>query len=119
MNRVGKTVQLSLLVGFVAGLALFACRDASARPVYCKTFIAEYTKIEAAKEAKCMICHPNKDDKEVRNNFGQALEKFSGQNEKDAAKIKAALQKAEGEKSAVAGKTFGDLLKEGKLPASK
>ena len=119
MNRIGKMVLLSVLVGFVAGLALFACSDASARPPYCKTFIAEYPKVEAAKDAKCAICHPKTDDKEVRNIYGQALSKFTGQNEKDAAKIKEALKKAEGEKSAVDGKTFGDLLKEGKLPASK
>ena len=119
MNRVGKTVLLSVLVVFVAGLVVFACSEASARPAYCKTFIAEYPKVEAAKDAKCAICHPNADDKEVRNNFGQALGKFSGQNEKDAAKIKEALKKAEGEKSAVEGKTFGDLLKEGKLPGGK
>ena len=119
MNRVGKTVLLTVLVGSVAGLALFACSEAAARPAYCKTFVAEYPKVEAAKDAKCAICHPNADDKEVRNNYGQTLGKLSLQNEKDAAKIKEALKKAEGEKSAVAGKTFGDLLKEGKLPGSK
>ena len=32
---------------------------------------------------------------------------------------KEVLKKAEAEKSAVDGKTFGDLLKDGKLPASK
>ena len=40
-------------------------------------------------------------------------------NEKDEDKIKAALTKTEPEKSAVKDKTFGDLLKDGKLPASK
>ena len=40
-------------------------------------------------------------------------------NEKDEAKVKEALTKTEKEKSAVKDKTFGDLLKDGKLPASK
>ena len=39
--------------------------------------------------------------------------------EKDEAKIKEAFTKTEKEKSAIEGKTFGDLLKDGKLPASK
>jgi hypothetical protein len=119
MSRVSKVLLLSLAVGLVAGLVLFAGSEAAARPAYCKTFIAEYPKVEAAKEAKCAICHPKADDKDVRNNYGQVLGKLVGENEKDAAKIKASLKKAEGEKSAVPGKTFGDLLKEGKLPASK
>jgi hypothetical protein len=35
------------------------------------------------------------------------------------AKIKEALVETEKEPSAIEGKTFGDLLREGKLPASK
>ena len=59
-------------------------------------------------------------DKKEKNNYGAAFGKALGaKNEKDGEKIKAALIKAEGEKSAVDGKTFGDLLKDGKLPASK
>jgi hypothetical protein len=42
-----------------------------------------------------------------------------GKKEKDVAKIKEALVKVEKEKSSVEGKTFGDLLKEGKLPSGK
>ena len=118
MNRVARICLLSLVACFVVGLVWFVCSDAQARPLYCKTFIEQYPKVEAAKDAKCGICHPGK-EKTERNNYGQALCKTIGENEKDAAKVKAALTKTEAEKSAVEGKTFGDLLKDGKLPAWK
>lgn len=116
MTRIAKWVAL----GLVAAVAVVvATEHASARPNYCKTFIGHYTGVKEAAEAKCGICHPGTEKKE-KNNYGQAFGKALGaKNEKDEAKIKEALIKAEGEKSAVDGKTFGDLLKAGKLPASK
>ncbi len=44
---------------------------------------------------------------------------FGKKKVKAAADVKAALIKIEKEKSKVEGKTFGDLLKAGKLPVSK
>ena len=59
-------------------------------------------------------------DKKEKKNYGMAFGKgLSEKNLKDEEKIKEVLKKAEAEKSAVDGKTFGDLLKDGKLPASK
>ncbi|MFM7846545.1 MAG: hypothetical protein ACKOBW_14265 [Planctomycetota bacterium] len=105
--------------GLLATGALLAPGEAWARPQYSKNFIAHYTEVKAAAEAKCGICHPGMDKKE-KNNYGMAFGKgLSEKNLKDDEKIKEALKKAEAEKSAVEGKTFGDLLKDGKLPASK
>ena len=116
MNRVVKLSVLTVVVLFVG---VFLTRQAQARPNYCKTFIAQYENVKEAKEAKCAICHPGKEKKE-RNAYGVALSKCLGAEKiKDEAKIKESLKKVEGEKSAVEGKTFGDLLKDGKLPASK
>lgn len=109
---------------FGAAVLLASCwltsgRSADARPPYCKAFIDHYTNVTAAAQTKCGICHAG-DDKKVRNNYGMAMEAaLPGKNCKDDAAIKAALVKIEGEMSAVAGKTFGDLLKAGQLPASK
>jgi hypothetical protein len=110
--------------GICAGLVLVVSgvvtsSVAVARPQYCKEFIGHYTNVKAAAEAKCGICHEGS-DKKVRNNYGQALETtLPGKNCKDTAAIKDALVKAEAAKSAIDGKTFGDLLKAGDLPASK
>jgi hypothetical protein len=110
--------------GICAGLVLVVSgvvtsSVAVARPQYCKEFIGHYTNVKAAAETKCGICHEGS-DKKVRNNYGQALEAtLPGKNCKDAAAIKDALVKAEAAKSAIDGKTFGDLLKAGELPASK
>ena len=54
-----------------------------------------------------------------RNDYGKAFGTALGpdaKSVKDADKVKAALEKAAKEKSSTEGKTFGDLIKEGKLP---
>lgn len=117
MSRFVKWTGLTL--AGVLAVGSFLGSEAQARPNYCATFIGHYSAVKEAAQAKCGICHPGQDKKE-RNNYGAAFGKALGaKNEKDEAKIKEALKKAEGEKSAVEGKTFGDLLKDGKLPASK
>lgn len=95
-------------------------RSVQARPTYAKAFVATYPGLEAAaKEAKCNVCHEGT-SKKMRNAYGKALAKSLGEpNVKDEAAIVAGLKKTEGEKSAVEGKTFGDLIKDGKLPASE
>lgn len=129
-------------VWMVFGLALAgllvvsAAQDGQARPQYLNQG-AKVTEGEApglatmypsiadeVKTKKCNVCHIGATDKKTRNDFGIALHKALGgkdlakdkTNERDIAKIKAALKKIEAEKSSVAGKTFGDLIKEGKLP---
>lgn len=103
----------------VAGAALMLSAEvAQARPSYNKEFWAKYDKeLGAHKEMKCAACHNGGDDKKKRNDYGAALGKALGdKNVSDAEKIKAALDKVAKEKSGTEGKTFGDLIKDGKLP---
>lgn len=102
---------------------------AEARANYKKQFEALYVKkdsadpnekklAEAAEAAKCNICHVGKEKKE-RNAYGQALAKLLMKKETDNAKIDAALQEVAKEHSKAgdpSSPTFGDLIKEGKLP---
>ena len=116
MSRSAKLGVMATVAFFVGGTLV---SQAQARPNYCKTFIASYENVKEAKDAKCAICHPGKEKKE-RNNYGVALTKLLGAEKvTEDAKVKEALKKAEAEKSAVDNKTFGELLKEGKLPAPK
>ena len=102
-------------VAVVAALAITA--EAQARPDYLnKGFTPAYPALKAEIEtAKCGICHGS--DKKVRNDYGKAFGAALGEPKvTDVEKIKAALKKAEAEKSSTEGKTFGDLIKDGKLP---
>lgn len=67
------------------------------------------------KKLECTVCHGK--TKKKRNDYGQALAKALPQKkEKDADKIKKALEKIAKEDSSTNGKTFGDLIKADKLP---
>lgn len=127
-NRLG--VYSGWAIGFmVTGLILaVGLSAADARPKYKSTFQKQYPKVvEKNKKIACDACHVPEKKKTERNNYGQALLKTLKEVVKeipekgvtDIKKIKEALKKAEKEKSAVKDRTFGDLLKEGKLPASK
>ena len=107
------------LAGIVAAMMVAGQSSVEARPQYLGAFTKNYTDLAAeANKAKCAICHGK--DKKERNNYGAALGKAIGKkNEKDADALKAALKKAEAGKSDVEGKTFGDLIKDGKLPNAK
>lgn len=106
-----------------AGLLIVAIQSAQARPQYKSSFEKKYTSV-AEKNGKngkltCTVCHPEK-DKKVRNNYGDALTKALGKkNEKDKGAIDKAMDDAATKPSAVSGKTFGDLMAAGMLPASK
>ena len=105
---------------------LVQIQPAQARPPYKKQFDAKYVKkdstdptekkfAEAAEAAKCNICHVGEKKKD-RNEYGNALAKLLTKDDtKDIPKIDAALDTVAKEKSA-GGPTFGDLIKEGKLP---
>lgn len=115
---------LKMRAGVLFGLAVAAAvlvsslQNAEARPNYLKDFTRQYPKVKEAKKVKCNVCHMGK-SKKNRNNYGKAVAKTLGDTKvKDSEKVKEALKKAEEEKSAIDGKTFGDLLKDGKLPAS-
>jgi hypothetical protein len=77
---------------------------------------------EAAGAAKCGICHtgPEGKNKKVRNTYGAALQKLlTKADKKDVPKIQAALDTVAKESSDAAdpkAPTFGDLIKDGKLP---
>lgn len=101
-------------------ITLMTSESAFARAQYLKAFKAKYGEKELkGVKVTCGVCHPTKSKKE-RNNYGAALGKLVGKkNEKDAKKIEEAIGKAEKEKSATDGKTFGDLIKDGKLPGTE
>ena len=124
--------------GLVAVVALVSLtclntRTAFARKQYSEAFIEKYvtatpsTPAQKAldaevKSVKCGVCHmgPGGSKKKERNAYGAALAEAVGKNEKAPAKIDAALDKVAKESSIpgdAKAPTFGDLLKEGKLPA--
>ncbi len=113
-------IQGMVVAGVVAGLVIGFSASVEARPNYKKAFETTYEKVAKDNKVTCNACHKDgTDDKKMRNNYGEALAKNIAKSEKDDAKIKEAFTKTEKEKSAIEGKTFGDLLKDGKLPASK
>jgi mono/diheme cytochrome c family protein len=101
------------LVGFVAAVAFafsLSLGSVHARPNYMKAFTEAYPNVKDAATAKCAVCH-GPTDKKVRNDYGKAVGAALGEPKvTDAAKISAALKKAE------ENPTFGDKLKAGKLP---
>jgi hypothetical protein len=114
-----------LIVAVTAFLSVHSAeRNIEARPIYQKVFIDTYENEFAAKigEIKnCAVCHLNsKDPKSLKNYYGKAMAESLGNKKiSDMKEIRAALRDAEKKPSNVEGKTFGDLIKEGRLPASK
>ena len=113
------------VVACLIGMA-WSMQIASALPPFNKEWVAKYNEGEknaAFKEAKCNICHAG-ESKKMKNEYGKAVGKYLtkakyNQIKEDEAAAKKyileGLQKAEGEKGS-AGKSYGDLLKAGKLP---
>ena len=119
-----KKVVLAMAAAMVAVSVLGGASTdtASARPPYKmefdKKYMADGSALNKALSGKsnCNLCHQGKDRKN-RNDYGAAIGKALGEkNVKDNQKIVEALDKAEKEKSG--DKTFGDLIKEGKLPVT-
>ena len=122
-----KRVATLTVIGLVAFLLNAVMQSASARPAY-PARLVEVTKnskaADAIKEQKCNACHHPK-DKKKRNDFGQAVNKhitkddFNNlKSEKDALakKVDEAIKAALKEKSP-SGKTFGELVEAGEVPA--
>jgi cytochrome c2 len=89
-------------------------KDGSAVP-------AEKTLAESVARVKCNLCHVGK-KKTDRNAYGMALSELLDRktDKDDKAKIQAALDKVAAMKSAdPSGATFGDLIKQGKLPGGE
>lgn len=115
--RISGLVGGVLLAGFAV---LCSSQVAEARPDYNKQFWEIYKKElgTQADAVKCNACHFGQ-EKKNRNDYGKAMGAALGdgaKNVKDADKIKEAIEKAAKEKSSTDGKTFGDLIKDGKLP---
>lgn len=97
----------------------FATSVTEARPKYMAAFKDAYPSVEGLDEAKCNICHEGSNKKD-KNDYGKAYGMvLNAKNCKDDEVIKKALKDVEAKPSAVSGKSFGDLLKENKQPASK
>lgn len=113
-----KLATLMALVA-IAGLMLTALpQEAAARPQYPKALAKKYEKVkDALGEKKCGACHgEGGKNKKVLSDYGKALKEALGaKNVKDEDKINEALEKV-AEKEAESGKTYGELLKSGKLP---
>jgi hypothetical protein len=119
-----KKVCACVLVLVVLGWSM---QSASALPPFNKEWVARYNpgdKNAAFVEAKCNVCHAG-ESKKMKNEYGKAVGKFLTKakyneikEDEAAAKkyIAEGLQKAEAEKAA-AGKSYGELIKAGKLPS--
>lgn len=111
-----RAILIVLVGGLVGGSFL---TQASARQPYYDTFKETYGAGDKNYEnlivdTKCFVCHVGK-SKKNRNAYGMALSKHL-KNEKDKEKIKEAMKKVESEKDKPDGTTFGELIKEHKLP---
>ena len=121
-----------LVIAVVLASPFILSGSSQARPPYPALFMEEYKAnpnvIEAAKAAKCNVCHDAAagKTKKDRNEYGKALTKhvptadefkmLMGNKPALAAKVSVALKATEAEKNA-AGKTFGEIIRGGKLPA--
>ncbi|MDB4614207.1 hypothetical protein OAH18_00815 [bacterium] len=125
-------LEISMRTFVVATLAVacaFVCFDAKpayARAQYKAAFEKAYPdlKKKLGKKISCAVCHPTKKKKD-RNDYGVALAKAIVSKDvggklktKDAAILKKAIEAVAKEKSSTKGKTFGDLIKDGKLPGT-
>jgi hypothetical protein len=118
MRKMATVRRLSVLgLAAVGALLLADANRAEARPQYLKAFAAKYDNLKAqAMKVKCNVCHYGK-SKKMRNDYGKAVMKNVGKNQKKPAVIKGAFTKAEKMKNAK-GVTFGSLIKAGKLPGT-
>ena len=115
MRKISK--RLFAAVGTLALLgAMMMAPEAQARPQYLKGFITKYPDLaDAAKMKKCGMCHPK--DKKMRLDYGKAVGSgLTKKNEKNDAAIAKAFDKAADVKSESSGKTFGEMIADGKLP---
>ena len=122
MLTVKNSVRFLVAGVVAAALLVVTGSDALARPKYAMVATATYPDLAKKHgtdgKLTCAVCHPEK-DKKIRNNYGAAVGKsLTKKNETAEDKIKEALTKAEAEKSATEGKTFGDLIKAGELPGT-
>lgn len=109
--------RLSVLASaFVIVLAITP-EPVTARPQYLKAFAETYPNLkEDGRVLKCSICHCG-ESKKSHNDYGEAVEKaLRAKNVKVPAQVVAALKAVEKDPSSEPGKTFGDLIDEGRSP---
>lgn len=130
-----KKFVVTLLVG---AFALTACLgSAQGRPAY-PNIMGEYykdneaivTKSKPSTTDRCMLCHdPESKSKKDHNVYGKSFKKHMPKDEFDklkgldqkadlAKKVGEALKAAEADKHS-SGKTYGEVIKAGKLPSEK
>jgi hypothetical protein len=124
-------LRVGAVLCVVAGVCWFTPRPAQALKAFRDQFEAKYVKADskdpadmalatAFKEAKCNICHVGK-NKKARNAYGRELAKFLNKetDKENVEKIRASLDKVAAMKSNKdpQAPTFGELIKQGKLPA--
>jgi hypothetical protein len=99
--------------------ALFAAdsRPVRAQKDYMDAMKNKYEPVaKLIEEQKCAVCH-GKSSKKQRSEFAKSLEKALGEKKvKDADKIAKAFETVADQEFAD-GKKYGELLKDGKLPA--
>ncbi len=129
-----KNFCLLALCGVAAGVLLVPVESAHAIAPFKKQFEEKYVKEDpstpeemalaaAVKMVKCNVCHVGKKKKD-RNAYGEALAGLLDRKKdsKDKAKIQEALDKVAAMKSDANdpnSPTFGELIKEGKLPGGE
>lgn len=126
-----KAAVLTMVVGLL--VASFVT-PVQAIPAFKKHFDATYVKgnkdadfVKAAKAAKCNICHFGK-KKANKNDYGTELGKLLKKKNYKGSRIKAEPKKVQAELKAAfdkvakmknkQGKTYGELIKAGKLPGT-
>jgi cytochrome c553 len=106
--KMKKRVLTLIVAAMAMGLSLDSVQ---ARPKFVDVFKETYPNVADAATAKCGICHAGT-DKKMRNDYGAAVGGAIGEkNEKDLAKVKAALEKVAKENP-----KWDEALKAGKLP---
>ena len=117
-----KKFSLIKTFGFLAlaGAAVqFVAAPAQARPNYLKDFQEAYPGVKDAATSKCGDCQMGSPSAKKWNDYGTAMGAALGaKNVKKSDEVNASLKKVESMKSGTEGKTFGDLLKDGKLPGT-
>ena len=126
-----RTLVCFLLLSFC--LVCFRAPSVLAIPPFQKVFIKQYTDKEKGpefaakvKEAKCFVCHDPKEpkNKKKRNRYGKQLSELldKKKDKKNTEKVVEALQTVAAlhiDPEDKNSPTYGDLIKEGKLPGGK
>jgi len=123
--------RLGLVLGAMVVVVVWAApRPAFANKEFFDEFNAVYVKPDSSdandkalvaevETAKCNVCHVGSSKKE-RNSYGNALADLLDKKEdkKNQEKIRTALDTVAAMPSADGAPTFGELLKQGKLPGA-